>query len=99
MFGVLPTLSAAGAGVPDDLSIVGFEDAPLFRFWHPAVTVIDTQPKKIGAVAFEALMKEAGRASLPRTTPPLIIEVPAKLVIRSSAVAPRIEPNTVYPSG
>jgi LacI family transcriptional regulator len=57
LFGVVQALAQAKVAIPDELSLVGFEDAPLFRFWHPSVSVVDTHPAELAETAFSLLME------------------------------------------
>lgn len=81
LFGVLQTLAQQRVQIPGTLSLVGFEDAPLFRYWHPAVTVVDTNPALLAEVAFASLLEQLGNR--PRAAC-VAVRVPASLVVRSS---------------
>jgi LacI family transcriptional regulator len=87
MSGVLNVAAQRSVRIPDDLSLIGFEDAPLFRFWHPAITVIDTDPQALANDAWQALAAaldpDAPSSPAGGTT------VPARLVIRDSCGVPR----------
>ncbi len=82
--GVLHRAYDAGCRVPDDLSVVGFDDILFARYTQPALTTVAVPRTEIGKVAFEALWsmmpdpKLAGRE----------FRVGTHLVIRQSAVAP-----------
>ncbi|WP_404337221.1 LacI family DNA-binding transcriptional regulator [Sphingomonas sp. MMS12-HWE2-04] len=55
--GALSAISAAGLCCPNDISVVGFDDLPLARYFQPALTTI-AQPKGlIGQRAVELLVQ------------------------------------------
>jgi LacI family transcriptional regulator len=56
-FGALPALREHGISIPDDLSVVCYEDAQLTRWWHPAVTVIDNNAAEMGELAARLLLE------------------------------------------
>jgi LacI family transcriptional regulator len=85
MSGVLNVAAQRSVQIPEDLSLIGFEDAPLFQFWHPAITVIDTDPEALATDAWQAL----AAALEPDAAPPGQTIVPARLVVRDSCSAPR----------
>ncbi len=85
MFGVLNVAAQRGLAIPEELSLVGFEDAPLFRYWHPAITVVDTDPGSLAAEAWGSLaaaMEDAGQRGSHKV-------VPAHLIVRDSSAGPR----------
>lgn len=85
LFGVVQTLAQRGVDMPGRLSLIGFEDAPLFRFWHPAVTVVDTHPASVAETAFESLLAQLAGDPTPPGRP---VVVSASLLVRASAAPP-----------
>jgi DNA-binding LacI/PurR family transcriptional regulator len=81
--GVMHSAWDAGLRLPEDLSIVGFDDIVFSEYTQPALTTVAVPRKEIGAVAFEALWTmikdpdHAGRA----------YSVETRLVIRQSTTA------------
>ncbi|MCD2324358.1 LacI family transcriptional regulator [Sphingomonas sp. IC-56] len=54
--GAMSALGAAGIACPDQVSVIGFDDLPLARFFHPPLTTV-AQPKGlIGRRAVELLV-------------------------------------------
>ena len=65
-----------GVGVPEELSIVGFDDIPLAKHVHPSLTTIRPDLASTGAVAARLLLarlraEASGAAELP--APQLIL--------------------------
>jgi DNA-binding LacI/PurR family transcriptional regulator len=54
-FGVMRALREAGRRVPDDVSVVGFDDIPLAGFFTPALTTVRLDFTELGRVAFGLL--------------------------------------------
>ncbi|MFP3464113.1 LacI family DNA-binding transcriptional regulator [Leifsonia sp. SIMBA_070] len=82
--GVIRGLAEGGKRVPDDVSVVGFDDHPLARMWSPPLTTVNQDFAELGARAFGMLEgilggKRVRKFSSERPT----------LVIRESAAAPR----------
>jgi LacI family transcriptional regulator len=55
-FGALPVLAERRIEVPAALSVVVYEDAPWFSYWHPPLTVVDNQPADLAVRAVERLL-------------------------------------------
>jgi LacI family transcriptional regulator len=79
-FGALDALSTAGLKVPDDVSVVGFDDVIRAAFVHPKLTTVRQPLHEIAIRAVAELVSaiREGRAG------GLRIELPARLVIRDS---------------
>ena len=61
-FGALRAVHEAGLRVPEDLSLVGYDDIPLAAFAHPPLTTVRTDPIAHGREAMQmlgALMRKA----------------------------------------
>ncbi|MEI5685523.1 LacI family DNA-binding transcriptional regulator [Sphingomonas kyungheensis] len=81
----LALLRTRGLDVPRDVSLVSFDDTPIVRFTHPALTAIVQPIAEVAARAVELIIAErAGRA-----TPDGPTVVPAGLVVRGSTAPPR----------
>lgn len=83
--GAISAIARAGLGCPEDVSVIGFDDLPLARFFQPALTTI-AQPKgRIGRQAVELLvdiLRGAGNSIRQ-------ITLPHELVVRASTAAAR----------
>lgn len=80
--GVISALADSGMRVPEDVSVVGFDDQPHVAMWRPALTTVRQDFQDLGARAFGLLeiMVESGGAPPPSTVKP-------ELVIRDSSAA------------
>lgn len=84
--GVLEVLNAAGIRVPQDLSLVGFDDVSPLHLFAPAVTAVRQPVRALGIRAL-ALLLDSDWTD-PEKLPPEEI-LPVTLIMRKS-VAPRI---------
>ncbi|MHB1171714.1 MAG: LacI family DNA-binding transcriptional regulator [Lacisediminihabitans sp.] len=84
LLGALQVLSQRGIAIPDQLSLIAVEDEPLLRFWHPAITVVDTMPAALGSAAMAAMNAQlhADEALETAETSPRIM--PVRLIERDS---------------
>lgn len=82
--GAMAALHEAGLQVPEDVSIVSFDDAPTAQFLKPPLTTIKAYPDLMGELAVELFLD-----SLRGRTTPLKITVPPLLVIRGTTGRPR----------
>jgi LacI family transcriptional regulator, galactose operon repressor len=83
--GVLRAASEAGLRVPEDLSVVGFDDMQLAAHVNPPLTTVRQDKAGLGAVAGEALVRLIeGDEDVPAGT-----TLPVTLVVRGSTAPPR----------
>ena len=76
--GALQTLQAAGVGVPDEVALVGFDDAAYTSLLQPALTTVRQPAYDMGKKAAElALLKLAGET-------PASVTFSPELVVRAS---------------
>ncbi|HLZ94993.1 MAG TPA: LacI family DNA-binding transcriptional regulator [Candidatus Dormibacteraeota bacterium] len=81
--GIMSAAQAAGLRVPDDLSVVGYDDIPMAGYTSPALTTVHQPIVEKGRVAVRLLIQRLqGRAI--DSPPPL----KTKLVVRSSTSRP-----------
>jgi DNA-binding LacI/PurR family transcriptional regulator len=83
--GVLRALSEAGIRVPDDVSVVGFDDIPESPYLIPPLTTVRQDFTAVGQRAIEIL-----QAAIAGTPAPDRLISP-ELVVRASSAAPRVE--------
>ncbi len=79
--GAAGALREQGMSIPDDLSIISFNDTPLSALTDPPLTSISTHVEAMSATAIELL---ARRATTPSKLLPLKIVVPPTLNARES---------------
>jgi len=82
--GVLRAAREIGLRVPEDLSVVGFDDIPLAEWCTPSLTTVRQPLIEMAAVAVRTLLESAGSAgSLKRR-----VELATDLVVRESTAPP-----------
>jgi DNA-binding LacI/PurR family transcriptional regulator len=86
-FGAMRALHEAGLRVPEDVSVIGFDDVLSARFSIPALTTIRQPLREMGRMGAESLIK---RINHPKATHPQQVIVEPELVVReSTAMASR----------
>ena len=53
-------LTEAGIGVPEDVSVVGFDDIDFAKLARPPLTTVSLSRENLGRLAFDALAKILG---------------------------------------
>ena len=86
-FGLISGLNALGLRVPEDISVVGFDDIEMSESFVPALTTIRQDRHRIGMLSAEKLLERiAGEAE---NQPGEVLDV--ELVVRSSTAPPNPE--------
>lgn len=85
-FGAMDAVREKGKRIPEDISIVGFDDIPQASIIHPALTTVKQPLRKMGSVATQILLDLLKNPGSPTKR----IELPTGLVIRNSCQPPRI---------
>lgn len=80
--GAMEVARDAGLAIPEELSIISFDNTPIVRFTQPALTAVDQPIAETVSKAIELLIDPP--EDVPATT-----VIPSSLVIRSSTVPPR----------
>ena len=70
--GVIRELLHAGKKVPDDVSVVGYDDVPIAELFIPALTTIAQPLEEICALAIKTIFDASARDVLPTLQPQLI---------------------------
>lgn len=83
--GAISALSAAGIRVPQDCSVIGFDDVLISRHLTPALTTIRQDGYGKGRIAAETLISVIDKG---RPASPVQIALPTTLVIRQSTAHP-----------
>ncbi|MDT4975886.1 MAG: hypothetical protein QOG98_1644 [Pseudonocardiales bacterium] len=93
--GVIRAIQDAGLRVPEDVSVVGFDDNPLARRTRPALTTVRQDVRAKGRAAAAALITAIERAKTRPAGRGRHIVLPTELVIRDSTAPP---PKTIAPA-
>ncbi|QQP94506.1 LacI family DNA-binding transcriptional regulator [Lysobacter enzymogenes] len=80
--GAMRALTERGLRVPEDVSVIGFDDLPMARFAHPPLTTVFQDTKQAGELLVETLMQ------LIRGEEALSRRLPTTLVVRKSCGGP-----------
>jgi DNA-binding LacI/PurR family transcriptional regulator len=87
-YGVVQAALARGLAVPDDLSVVGFDDNPLAQRMRPALTTVRQDVAAKGHAAAAALTAAIERSRSGVATRARHVLLPTELVIRDSTAKP-----------
>lgn len=83
-FGVMDAARELGLRIPEDVSVVGFDNLPEAAQVTPRLTTVDQSIQEMGRLAVKLLFDVLSGATLGATQ----IRVPTRLVIRDSCAAP-----------
>jgi DNA-binding LacI/PurR family transcriptional regulator len=93
--GVLRAARDAHLAVPEDVSVVGFDDSPLARQVDPELTTIRQDVAAKGRAAAAALNAQLKRKDEPAADgPDARVSLPTELVVRASTAPPAVDPQT-----
>ncbi|MEU6840301.1 substrate-binding domain-containing protein [Streptomyces sp. NPDC046716] len=83
-FGAYTALRERGLRVPQDISVVGFDDLPVTRWSDPTLTTVRQPLQDMAAMAARTLLRviDGEEVDLPR------VELATRLVVRASTAAP-----------
>ena len=87
--GALKAIREAGLQVPQDVSVVGFDDVPLASHTEPPLTTVHQPMRQMGATAARLLLGHFEGTALPET--PTVI--PTELIVRGSTM-PEAHPDS-----
>lgn len=82
--GAIGALRKAGRRVPDDVSIVGFDDIPLAAYFDPPLTTVRLPAFELGQAAGRALMERLADHAVPHRT-----LLSTELIVRGSTTRRR----------
>jgi DNA-binding LacI/PurR family transcriptional regulator len=85
--GALEAAAELGVRVPDELSVVGFDDSPVAVHTSPQLTTVAQPHEEKGRLAAEWLMEDVERGRATRGRPRTAI-LPTELVVRGSSAPP-----------
>jgi DNA-binding LacI/PurR family transcriptional regulator len=81
--GLIRGLQDLGVRIPEDVSVVGFDDIRYARLWRPGLTTVRQDFYSLGATAFGLLRTILDGRARPRS-----LSIPTELVVRSSTAPP-----------
>ncbi|HLK17213.1 MAG TPA: substrate-binding domain-containing protein, partial [Fimbriimonadaceae bacterium] len=86
--GLLQAAYAVGLSVPEDLSIVGFDDVPTAALLHPSLTTLRQPFEELGAAALKALIAQInGDDAAPH------YQFQTELIVRKTTTSPKEDPS------
>ncbi|WP_282697527.1 LacI family DNA-binding transcriptional regulator [Streptomyces sp. CC208A] len=90
--GVMEAARVCGLRVPEDLSVVGYDDVMVARWSSPALTTVHQPLRQMGEEAVQMLLRlRAGEPSVTR------LELATSLVVRNSTAPPPEHPVAATP--
>ena len=72
-----------GIAIPNDISVVGFDDVPSAKLVSPALTTVSQFQRNMGRKAAELLLQRINKNPQERA---INIEMPFELVVRDSTI-------------
>ncbi|MDF9812787.1 LacI family repressor for deo operon, udp, cdd, tsx, nupC, and nupG [Streptomyces sp. SPB162] len=85
--GAIRAARQQGLSVPEDVSVVGFDDSPLIAFTDPPLTTIRQPVAAMGQAAVRALLEEIGGTPAPHSE---FVFLPELVVRGSTAAVPSV---------
>lgn len=83
--GVYQAAAEAGLRIPDDLSVVGYDDLPMAEWSIPPLTTVRQPLREMASAATEMLLALAQGEPLPRQR----VELATELIVRGSTAPPQ----------
>jgi LacI family transcriptional regulator len=80
--GAMRHIRYMGLSVPDDVSVVGFDDIPWAQLHTPALTTIDMPVEEMAAAAVETLVRRMANKAEPRRRVMFNVELIARESVR-----------------
>ena len=80
--GAIRALREARLRVPDDVSVIGFDDIQSAAYQNPALTTVRQPLREMGRIAAETLLRRIRRPASDRPAGETIVE--PKLIIRET---------------
>ncbi len=89
--GVMHTLRSQRIAVPDEVSLICFDDVEWFALTVPTVTAVSSSHARLADAAVTLLLSRVEDPDQ-RWRPPVVMEIGFELVLRNSTAAPRTGP-------
>ncbi|MBC7870385.1 MAG: LacI family DNA-binding transcriptional regulator [Chitinophagaceae bacterium] len=90
--GVMHAVAELGYKVPDDISVLGYDDIPIASYIMPPLTTVAQPIVEMGRTAVDLLLRQIEDGDLE----PQSAVLETRLVIRSSTAPPREVSNTLF---
>ena len=93
--GALAAAAELGLRVPEDVSVVGYDDTSLARLRHVSLTSVDNASRAVGELAGRRLLHRLGGGeNAPSPAGPAeTVLLPPRLVVRGSTAPPTLPPD------
>jgi LacI family transcriptional regulator len=88
LLGILQAVDEKSITIPDDLSVLGFDDYLWNQHFNPTITAIAQPTREIGRKSFE-LLKEMIEQPKDGNSNPVRLSIPAELHVRKSTASPK----------
>ena len=88
LLGVLQAVDEKGVTIPDQLSVLGFDDYLWNQHFNPTLTAVAQPTREIGKKSFE-LLREMIEHPDGEKNGPIRLSLPAELRVRKSTAPPR----------
>ena len=86
--GLMRALQKAGRRVPDDVSVIGFDDIPESEYFGPALTTVRQEFAEVGRRALVSMIRRVGPRRTGAAPAQPMARVEPSLVVRASAAQP-----------
>ncbi|MFN2487244.1 MAG: LacI family DNA-binding transcriptional regulator [Acidimicrobiia bacterium] len=83
--GAISAIRAAGRRVPDDVSVVGFDDSALAQYFDPPLTTVRLPAFELGRICGSVLLDRIAGKPVPART-----LLPTELIVRQSCISPDV---------
>jgi LacI family transcriptional regulator len=87
--GAISELRARGTRIPEEMSVIGYDDIPVARFVDPPLTTIQQPMREVGAAAAAIVIDGIVSNRSGETRAPVRERLRAPLVVRGSVAPPR----------
>lgn len=86
--GLIHAAYALGLSVPEDISVIGFDDVPTASLLHPSLTTVRQPLEELGSTALSALMAQINGGPAVSSH-----QFPTELIVRNSTTRPKEDPS------
>lgn len=96
--GTLKAAAATGVAIPDQVSLLGFDDYDWMEVFRPPLSAIHQPVAEMAHAAWERLAVLTGAMPMGEAPTTCHVRLPCRLVWRESAAPPRASASAEYPS-